>query len=448
VLKLLLGFLAIATAAGIALTVSRGALLGMVAGGTVFGVIVMWLIWHTHRRLFAWLLVGGALLVVLGGVVFWKVNEEYLSGRMVRSPLSEDVRFGIWEAALTQHAQSPLIGTGARTFYDGSIRYRSPKLPVYAEEALFAHNEYLQMLADYGWIGALLLAGVGLVHGGNGLSFLRWFVRQKFPQTGRLSSTNLALCIGALAALAATAVHAAFEFHFHVPTTALSAALVLGLLANPGFEGSPQQRALRIPGLRLVGKLALLAASLALVAGVWRYGRGDYYLAQAQIEQSQNRRTAHVEALTRSIAADPTNPEPLYLRGLARLNAVTPDKRSPTHPGLVQATADLETAVALNPASYLHQLALADAYDAQGRFDDALNTLHHAIEMAPLHEEPRLALGIHWHRLGEFEKAEMAYLWAGQSRAWNEEGTTRWTDNYKVLLEHAKQMRGQPRTVR
>ncbi|MDZ4289559.1 MAG: O-antigen ligase family protein [Prosthecobacter sp.] len=442
-LKLWLGFMTVAMAIGMALTVSRGALLGLVGGGVVFAGLLLWVIWQTKRHLFWRLVIGGAVVVGLGGGVLWKANEEYLRTRMDRSPLSNDVRFGIWEAALTQNAVSPVIGTGSRTFYDGSIRYRSPKLPVYAEEALFAHNEYLQMLADYGWVGAVLLAGLVIAHGLNGLRFLRWFVRHKFMQTGRVTSTNLGLCVGALAALVATLIHAVFEFHFHVPATALTGALVLGLLASPGFEtGGTEMRSLRLPGVRLLTKLALLAASLTLLAGLWRYGPGDYYLALSQIDQARNDTLAQMGHLTQAIEADPNNPESLYQRGLVRLNGLNADKNLATHPVLKKAVADLEACVALNPSSYLHQLALADGYDAQKRYDEGLGAIRQALLAAPLHEEPRLALGMHWHRLGKFEEAEMAYLWAGQSLAWNEEGTARWIDTYRVMLQHAAIVRG------
>jgi O-antigen ligase len=440
-LKLLLGFLTVSMAIGMALTVSRGALIGMAAGLAVFGVLVLWVIHQTQRHLFWRLLIGGAVVVLVGGAVLWKVNEEYLRGRMERSPMSSDVRFGIWEAALTQHGQSPLIGAGGRMFYDGSIQYRSPKLPVYSEEALFVHNEFLQLLADYGWVGAGLLALVILAHLFNGLRFLHWFIAHKFMQTGRLTSTNLALCLGALAGLVATLVHALFEFHFHVAATAIAAAVVLGFLASPGFEGS-EHAPMRIPGVRFLTKLALGAASLSLLAGVWFFGRGDYYLAWSQLDAVQKNVFGQIQHLNQAVEADPRNGESFYQRGLARLNQLNAAQRSPTHPVLKRAATDLEQAVTLNPHSYLYQLALADAYDAQSRHDEALRAVQRALELAPLHEEPRLALGIHWHRLRDFEKAELAYLWAGQSRAWNEEGTARWIDNYRMLLQDAAFMRG------
>lgn len=437
--KMCQGFLIVSMMIGVALTASRGAIIGLATGSVVFAVLALIVVWQTQRHLFWSLLGGGAIFAILGGAVLWKVNEEYLRGREMSSPMASDVRIEIWQAALNQHAQSPLIGAGARMFYDGSIRYRTEKLSSHAGEALFAHNEYLQILADYGWIGFCLLALVILAHLWNGLSFIRWFTVHRFLQTGRILSNNLALCLGALAAVTAMLVHAAFEFQFHVAIPVLTGALLLGLLANPGFEGS-EYRAFRLPPVRVLSKALLAAASLLLLSGPWLHGRSDYHLARAQIAESQKDEFTRQQELNAAVDADASNPEAVYERGLSLLDKLTADQRSPTHPVLKRATADLEKAVALNPHHYLYALALADAYDAQSRHEEALKQIHNAIALAPLYEESRMALAFHWHRLGDFTQAENAYLWAGDSKSFNEEGTSRWIDNYRLMLQHVSLM--------
>jgi len=439
-LKLCLGFLMVSMMIGVALTASRGALFGLVSGGVIFSLLALGVVWQTQRHLFWSLLGGGAVLAVLGGGILWKVNEEYLRGREVTSPMANDVRLEIWRAALTQHAQSPLVGGGARMFYHGSIQYRSEDMPAYAGEAQFAHNEYLQMLADYGWIGFGLLALVVLLHVWNGLAFLVWFTEHRFLQTGRVLSNNLALCLGALAALTAMLVHAIFEFQFHVAIPVLTAALLLGLLANPGFEGS-ERRPLKIPPVRILTKLLLTAASIWLLAGPWLYGRSDYHLARAEIAEAQKNEFEQLQQLNAAVQTDPTHPEARYERGLALLTKLKVDQSLPDHPVLRRATEDLEKAVALNPYHYLYALTLAYGYDLQGRHDEALKQIQHGITLAPLYEESRMALALHWHRLGEFDKAEQAYLWAAESKAMNEEGSRRWIDNYRLMLQQVSQMR-------
>jgi tetratricopeptide (TPR) repeat protein len=111
---------------------------------------------------------------------------------------------------------------------------------------------------------------------------------------------------------------------------------------------------------------------------------------------------------------------------------------------LKQVLTDLQTAIQLNPRQYLYHLSLADADDALGRPDDALKSIQQALQLAPHHEEPRLALGIHWHRLAQWEKAEAAYLWAGKAQALNPSGKANWLDSYRLMLRHVALMRAQP----
>jgi hypothetical protein len=249
-LRLFLGFVILAIATGTALTVSRGALLGVAVGAGFFMLMALWLVWHTQRALFKWLLLGGSLLLVLGGGVLYKVNEEAIERREMGSPISEDVRGRIWSSAMTQHAEEPLWGAGARMFYAGSIQFRDPRMANWEGDALFAHNDYLQMLADYGWAGLALLTVLIATHLWNGIVFVKWFARSKFPRTGRLGSVTLSLVLGSLAALTATMVHAVVEFHWHIPAVILTGAVMLGFLANPGIDADGPKR-LRVPGVRV-----------------------------------------------------------------------------------------------------------------------------------------------------------------------------------------------------
>lgn len=441
--KACLAFLLLTVLIGVALTASRGALIGLAAGSAVFVLMALALVWQTQRHLFGLLVAAGLVLAGGGGMVLWKVNEEQLKQRELASPMADDVRLQIWPAALAQHAESPLVGAGARMFYDGSMRYRSPDLPGLAGDALFAHNEYLQMLADYGWIGLGLLVAMLIAHGVNGAAFLRWYVQHRFLQSGRLQSMQLAFCVGALGACTAMAVHAVFEFQFHVAAPVMIMAVILGMLANPGFEAGAGPQ-LRLPVVRSLAKVALAGAAGLLLAGTWLYGRADYHLARAQVAAAHGDAFLSQQQLNAAVAASPKLAEARYQRGLALLDKLTAEQRTPNHPVLQRAITDLEVAVKINPYRYLYALALADAYDAVGRHDDALKQIENALKQAPLYEETRMALAMHWHRLGDFHKAEQAYLWAGEAKAMNEEGTSRWTDNYRLLLQHAALMRQAP----
>ncbi|MEZ5387053.1 MAG: O-antigen ligase family protein [Prosthecobacter sp.] len=434
--RLLLGFGILAMLAGVALTASRAAMLGIGVGSVLFVLLTLKVVWQTRRPLFKWLL--AALLLVCGtlGGALYKTSEESLVKRELASPLGEDVRTHIWKAALAQHAESPWIGAGSRMFYEEGIRLRDPESPLLLGDSLFAHNEYLQLMADYGWAGLALAGLMLLAHLMNGLRFLRWFAAEKFLATGKLASNSLALVLGGLAALTASLVHAIFEFHGHVPMIAVLGAVVLGLLANPGVESEVFKNR-RIWGLRFLMKVVMLAASAAMIFGAVVFGVPDAHAAMAQVHLKNGETALALRDLDRATEADPRNAALAYQHGLALLDSIQPEMQKEAYlRTLDRAVIELKRAVALNPYGYLGHLALADALDASGRHDPALEAIQKALTLAPLYEEPRLALGMHYHRLGKFEEAESAYLWARDAKVMNRPGLTNWQDNYRQLLRH------------
>lgn len=437
--KLLLGFFVVAFAIGMSLTISRGGLIGLAAGGLVFAGLSLWIVWRTQRHIFGRIIIGMAVLAALGGSVLYKVNEEYLRRRMAQQDAKTDVRGHVWTAALAQHAAStqPLIGDGARSFYDGCFKFRSPKMPGWSADALFAHNEYLQMLVDYGWIGLLLTGLVVVTHAANGIRFLHWFAHWKFPMVGLMPSNGVAFSLGSLAALVATMVHAIFEFHWHVAATAITGAVLLGILANPGFQG-PEHKPARLPGVRVGAKLAMIAASLAMIGGAITIGRADYFAAKAEIAAKDGDAFEEIRDLTRAIDIDAANGESFYRRGLAWLDQVSGEKsKTANQRALEKARGDLDQAVKLNPNAFLYALALADALDGLGEHEKGRQMIEKAIVLAPNHEEPRLALAIHYNRLRDWTAAERAYLWASNATAANLNGTMRWNDGYFAMLKQA-----------
>ncbi len=437
--KLLLGFFVIAFAIGMSLTISRGALAGLLGGGLVFGGAGLRMVWKTQRHLFGRILIGIGAVLLLGGGVLYKVNEEYLRQRMAGRSMASDVRQHVWDAAIRQHqgSQQPLTGDGARSFTDAFNLHRPAEMPGWSADALFAHNEYLQMLADYGWIGLLLAGFAAAAHLANGLRFLHWFANWKFPMAGLMPSNSVALAAGSLAGIAATMIHAVFEFHWHVPATAITGAVLLGILANPGFEG-PEHHPLRIPGARLAAKLAMIAASLAMIAGAVTIGRADYHSAQAEIAAKDSGSYAEIKSLSAAIEIDGENAGTHYRRGLAWLNVVQAGKSPAANRRAVEkAAADLHEAARLNPRAFLPPLALADADDALGLHDEAKAMIERAIRLAPGYEEPRLALAIHHHRLRQWAEAERAYLWARDAPAATTGGDMRWNDGYFQMLRDA-----------
>jgi O-antigen ligase len=435
--KLLLAFVCISSMLGMALTISRGALGGLLVGGLAFAILSLWILRHTYPHLVGRIILGVLLLGVTLGGVLWKVNEDYLRRRMASQDAAGDLRWSIWHSAAVQNAQQPWIGEGARMFQDGCARYRQPDMPVWIGDAEFAHNEWMQLLADYGWIGFVLLALALGVHLLNGLRFFAWFVRERFPLSGTLASNNLALALGSICALTATAVHALVEFQWHVGSIVVFGAVMLGILANPGFE-VPEKPARRLPGVRPLIKLSATAAAALLLWLSATVGRGDFHGARSEVLNLRGDRAGAITELEKSLALDPASGSRWFLLGQLRLDqvaeTVVPEEREKW---IDLAAADLEKAAELNPFRWYYATALADVHFAKGDKTRALSEVRRALYLAPLHEEPRLALAVFHHRQGDFFAAERAYLWAGAAGSGNAGDALTSGEAYNQLLKDA-----------
>lgn len=433
--KLALGFVSLTAAIGIALTVSRGGLLGLAAGGAAMAVLSVYVLWKTQRHLLGKVLAGAAVLCLLGGVTLYGVFSEQLQMRLKGSGFAEgDPRPFIWRAALAQHAEEPLIGAGARMFYDGCVTHRTADSPPWMGDAEFTHNEWLQLLADYGWIGLVLFLMMVVTHFVNLAGYLRWFVTEKFPHSATLMSSGLAMVLGTAAALTALLVHGLFEFHFHVPAVAVLAACLLGLCANPGH--APLGRApVRVPGVRFLLKACLVGAPAVILWGFVMFGRADYLAAKADVPGVEDDATlARLEWLTKALALDPHNARLWEQRGSARITAASGKPVELAQSLLRRAVADLEQARRLNPHSLTAALELVDALTPLGEMNKASKVIGEAIALAPIFEAPRIALARHYYRLQRWREAEEAYFFASEASA-GKSGD--WFAEYRQMLKDA-----------
>jgi tetratricopeptide (TPR) repeat protein len=153
------------------------------------------------------------------------------------------------------------------------------------------------------------------------------------------------------------------------------------------------------------------------------------------VEAKRGVNAAVLRHIASATATDPRNAALAYQHGTMLIQSVRQDMTKDQFLRTVDAAvAELTRASTLNPYSYSYQLALADALDAATKPDDAMKAIQRALELAPLYEEPRVALGMHYHRLRQFEQAESAYLWAGEAKAKNREGAMNWLESYRQLL--------------
>jgi O-antigen ligase len=127
-----------------------------------------------------------------------------------RLNLSSPDRGAALRAALRVTAAHPLAGAGPG---HAELRWGEPDGGI--QFFAYAHNEYVQLGAELGLVGLALLA-VLLV----AFARLLWRARATGPAG--------AAWAGAVAALAAFAVHSGFDFVWHLPAVVLTVMLLVG----------------------------------------------------------------------------------------------------------------------------------------------------------------------------------------------------------------------------
>ncbi len=397
-----LGFLLAGT--GVAFSTSRGGTVGFF-GGMALLIGVSALFWWSERkqrrggprgRTGWWLLGLGFAFAGLLGVASLNLRK-FFDGSL--SITSLNGRGPMWDAALEQWQTSPLLGTGARSYeyMERGFRTLETKWATYSGEvdAIFAHNDYLQCLGDYGLVGlglVLLVAGWHTCHAM--VAVLKASGRNEAPHGNGLAA---GLAVGSVAALAGLMVQALVEFNLHIGVNAVMTGVLLGFMATPGFKsqalpassrrpGEPEPRpraGAGICGRRLAMGGILAAISLVLLETGWRLAPGDFAWRQGNRQLSTA--VTLPELITtsatfqRATSLDPDNGQAWYLRGLVTLEIASRTADKYAAPFYEASLTQLERCLEVYPkhpyaASQAGKLAgyLGRPDDAEAHFKTAL----------------------------------------------------------------------------
>jgi hypothetical protein len=177
------------------------------------------------RRWSALALLGGILLVGVAGLLLTAGVGVGGAARMVaegRVNLASPDRTGALQAALRLVDQHPLTGTGPG---HADLRWKGHDHG--SQLFVYVHNEYLQVTAELGLVGLVLLTILVAT-----IARLLWRARP----TGPASAT----WAGVVAAVAAFAIHSGFDFVWHLPAIVLTVTLLVGLVL-PAPDPAPAQ---------------------------------------------------------------------------------------------------------------------------------------------------------------------------------------------------------------
>ena len=174
-----------------------------------------------------------------------------VNGRLLT--LSNDGRIVLWHTAVGDFRAHPVVGSGAGSFGRWWLAHRTS---AYFVE--YAHNLYVETLAEEGVIGLALLAALLAI-----------------PLLAAVRARRHPLIASAFGAYVAFLVHAAVDWDWQMPAVTLLALFIAAAMVAAARGDEP--RSLRTPARTALGAVAAAAALIAFVGLI-----GNIALANAE----------------------------------------------------------------------------------------------------------------------------------------------------------------------
>jgi tetratricopeptide (TPR) repeat protein len=284
------------------------------------------------------------------------------------------------------------LGVGGGNFEVFYPRYNretsADRLFGFERQARFAHNEFVQVLADYGAVGLLFFLAFLF-----GLAAAAWRLARRGAPGG-----DRELGLAALAAAVAFLLFSLFSFPLHRATPPLLLALAAGIATRGAgrMEGRGGGRTVPLP--RAAGVLAAGAAmTMAVAAVAWTTAelRGDYHLNRALgAYRAEDWRSALREGQLANEACPP-RVDGLAVAGAAALELDLPERAAPL----------LSRVLESRPWHLNSLLNLGVACADLGRPADGARYTERALSLVPGNGLAHANLGYQYMKAEEFEKA-------------------------------------------
>lgn len=413
--RVLLGYAMLTILAGLAVTFSRG---GWAAAGAGVFLLLGLLFCHRNHRLRAFLAL--VLLLAVGSVFTTRVLSNTVTYmRRVATPndnspgpLDMYSRFQMWNAAVQMWRDHPLWGVGPG-LYDASFHQYRPE--GFQERPDHAHNDYLELLADWGLAGGVIvLAGIGLFIFGLVKSWPH--VRREENDFGSAMSSRYAFFLGAVSGLFALAVHSLIDFNLHITANAFTGVVVLGLVAgNVRFATKRYWVRARRP---LQWTLTGVLGALLLYFGLQMWRRGGEMIWTARAEQMHAYSTEQADALQKALAYEPANEETACEIG--QCYRIQSFDGTENYAQLAQKALDFYTlGIRLNPLDPYCPLYSGMCLDWLGRHAEAEKYFSEAEKRDPNDNYVVCLIGWHYVQIGDYAAARQWFLRGARLSNWH-----------------------------
>jgi len=402
--KVMLGYTALVMVAGIGVTLSRG---GWLAAGTAMmiflGILFMRRTLRIPVLILAVLLAGAGGLFVARSSVFKDRLQQALPREEAHSPTQPgevgDLRFALWHPALKMWEDHPWWGVGPAHFDYRFHNYR-PQLVQTRPDRV--HNDYLNILVDYGVVGTALMAAIWLL-AIVGVVRTWQYVKGGGRDLGNSQSDKFAFVLGAVIGLLAILLHSSVDFNLHIPANAILAVTLLALLSSfLRFATESYWFRARLWVKALV-TLVLLAAVVVLGRQGWQRAQEQLVLRKAQKAPVYS--PAQIALLKQAFAIDPKNFDTAYNIGesyrVESLDAGT------NYVALAKQGMEwYQQAMNLNPYDSYYWLGYGRCLDWLDQHDAAEKYFQHADQLDPNGFFTAAFMGWHYVQAGDLAAAE------------------------------------------
>jgi tetratricopeptide (TPR) repeat protein len=255
------------------LSASRGGIVSLLVGLGVFALVSGVLIVGNLRSGRTFALVGAvAAVVTVGAISSALLASNWSSLARMEYILTPGVRGHLASHAFRLLQQNPGLGADPGVFLYAARAFRTQDQEF---EAIFAHNDWLQYFAEYGWVGITALLFFLVVLARQALKNSTRLIADAVESRGKPLSTRAGLTIGALSASAACLAHSVTDFNLHVPANGLLVAILMGCLAGVG--NCQVGAGWRVVGKRFLEVGLLLAVAVGGSLYLWVHSPTDYF---------------------------------------------------------------------------------------------------------------------------------------------------------------------------
>lgn len=408
--KVFLGYGCIVILAGIAVTMSRG---GWLAIGAALALFFLLLLRKRQYRIPA--LASLLLLVATATIVYQKSDKLQTRLQKMREGGSEafiGTRPAIWKAAWKMWRDNKIWGVGP-----GHFDYRFPK---YRPREIQArpgrvHNDYLNLLVDWGIIGASL-AGIGGLLLVGGLIQTQKYVNRASKDIGANRNSNRsAFLLGSLCSALALSVHSFFDFNLHVPANAAIAVVILALAASHLRFTSARYWINDRPGLKTVYTVPLAAIVVFLIVNGFQSAREQRHLLQAETAKTI---TQQIEQWKQAAQIEPRNFETLHNIGEA-LRHLGFHSAENAEENLEASILRFQKSSKIHPQFAFNYIGVGMALDRLNRIDEATPYYEEAVRLDPNQHEVLNYMGWHQVNRGDYPAARKYFERSLEIKWWD-----------------------------